>query len=105
MSAVFGVLALAALLWLGVRFGAAMARAERVIDRGIGLVRRPEGVRIVHADGQVTPCEPAFVGIDSEGFAVWDIMTPFDAAAGDRLHVAMMPGRSSLVIPKPVRHD
>lgn len=62
------------------------------------LALRPQGARLVHADGSSTPLELAYVGRDEEdGMHVWEAVTPL--REGDALHVDVMPGRSSIRIP------
>lgn len=96
MGAVIAVLVLLAL-------GAILDLLARRADRQVvaeAKHRRPEGVQITHADGSQTLCELAFRGVDGDGFAVWDVASPFNPAT-DRLSVAMMPARSALSLPVP----
>lgn len=58
---------------------------------------RPKGVRIMHPDGSVTPCEPAYRGLDEDGLHEWVVVTILHV--GDRVYCAKLPGRTSLVFP------
>jgi hypothetical protein len=61
---------------------------------------RPQGVRIVHADGTHTPCEVVRQATSSDGITTWAAI-PYgnrrpDIAAGDSLAADMIPGRTRL---------
>ena len=59
----------------------------------------PEGVRIQHADGRVTPCSVTFSGHDDAGMAIWTAAAEgkgAELAAGDRLLADVLPARSAL---------
>lgn len=104
MSAVTAAAALAglaAVVWAGVRMAAAYSRAQATLDAARtvverGTLHRPEGVRIVHANGTETLCEPSFERIDQDGIAIWNVLSQFNPGRGDRLRVAVMPGRTAL---------
>lgn len=116
MSTWVGVCVLVAVVAAGMWFGMRWASASALLDAQIaqaldrpadGLRRRPEGVRIVHADGTETLCEPVFSHVDGDGCAVWAIATPFDPAT-EVVRVAMMPGRTGLAFPmmkRQMNHD
>lgn len=99
----WGVLLLVCVaLWIGIRIGKTDAEIEAARRRHPSSQRpprRPEGVRILHRDGTETLCEPAYRGLDVDGSHVWEIATPFNTLAGDRLHVDMMPGHTALTFP------
>lgn len=100
-AAAAGVAVLAVVIAVGARVGVAYARARANLDAAETLVerrtlRRPEGVRIVHGDGTETLCEPSFERIDQDGIAIWNVLSPFNPGRGDRLRVAVMPGRTAL---------
>jgi hypothetical protein len=54
---------------------------------------RPEGVELHHADGTVTLCELAYVGV-RDGSHIWSVLAV--ARAGDQLHIAVLPGHTGL---------
>lgn len=60
---------------------------------------RPQGVRVIRADGSVIPCELAWVGIDEDGMAEWEISTTVNFRQGDSLKVATLPPRTSIIMP------
>jgi hypothetical protein len=60
---------------------------------------RPEGVRIIHADGTFLPLELAHAGIDPEGFDRWAVLTPVDFRAGDNIEIDEMPQMCCIEFP------
>lgn len=56
---------------------------------------RPEGARLVHPDGTVTPLELAYDGLDEDGQHVWSATTAFTPGR-DRVEVDRLPGKTSL---------
>jgi hypothetical protein len=60
---------------------------------------RPEGVRIVHADGTVLPIELAHAGVDDDGFERWAVMTDVDFAGGDHVQIDVMPQMCCIEFP------
>jgi hypothetical protein len=63
----------------------------------VSTPERPQGVRIHHADGGVTPVELAYVGTDEDGLHVWECITP--VRHGERVTAQTLPARSSIVLP------
>jgi hypothetical protein len=59
----------------------------------------PEGVRIVHRDGTTTECPVLYAGRDETGCHIWECVQPFDPAAGDRISVDRLPGRTGITFP------
>jgi hypothetical protein len=59
-------------------------------------VARPENIRIQRSDGTVIPCELADLGVDEEGIHMWDVLTPVDIGAGDRVLVGKWPASTGL---------
>jgi hypothetical protein len=60
---------------------------------------RPEGVRIVHADGSDLHLELAHAGLDDEGYDRWAVMTPVDFEAGDHIEIDEMPQMCCIEFP------
>jgi hypothetical protein len=60
---------------------------------------RPEGVRLVHADGTSVILELAHSGVDAEGYDRWSVATPVDFAAGDNIQVDDMPEMCCIEFP------
>lgn len=58
---------------------------------------KPEGVKIVRTDGTELDCELVNRGVDAEGLDVWEV-TGVTVRHGDRLQVAVMPPRTSIVM-------
>lgn len=60
------------------------------------VAERPQGVRVVHPDGRVTPCELAYRGL-ADGFHVW--ATDTHLREGDILRADMVPAGAALTFP------
>jgi hypothetical protein len=60
----------------------------------VTAVPRPEGVRILHADGTTTPVELTYRG-PVDGLHQWESMSPVEP--GDRLHVDTLPPLTTIV--------
>ena len=60
---------------------------------------RPEGVRLVHADGTSLILELAHGGVDDEGFDHWTVLTPVDFSAGDHIEIDEMPQMCCIEVP------
>ena len=60
---------------------------------------RPEGVRLVHADGSSTILELAHAGVDDEGYERWAVMTHVDFTAGDHIEIETMPQMCCIEFP------
>jgi 2,4-dienoyl-CoA reductase-like NADH-dependent reductase (Old Yellow Enzyme family) len=60
---------------------------------------RPEGVRIVHADGSNLFLELAHAGVDDEGYDRWAVLTPVDFQAGDHIEIEVMPQMCCIEFP------
>lgn len=65
---------------------------------------RPQGVAIRRVSGEVVPVEVAFAGLDHQGLPVWRVDTPVDMAAGDTITVKMLPARTGIAWPVPIRN-
>jgi hypothetical protein len=62
---------------------------------------RPEGVRIVHADGSNLYLELAHAGVDEDGYDRWSSMTPVDFEGGDHIEIDVMPQMCCIEFPMP----
>jgi len=60
---------------------------------------RPEGVRLVHADGSSLILELAHAGVDDEGYDRWAVMTRVDFVAGDHIEIDVMPQMCCIEFP------
>jgi hypothetical protein len=60
---------------------------------------RPEGVRLVHADGSTLLLELAHAGVDDEGYERWAVLTPVDFEAGDHIEIDVMPQMCCIEFP------
>lgn len=60
---------------------------------------RPEGVRLVHADGSTLVLELAEAGVDEEGYTRWTVLTPVDFEAGDHIEIGVMPQMCCIEFP------
>lgn len=60
---------------------------------------RPEGVRLVHADGSTLLLELAEAGVDEEGYTRWTVLTPVDFEAGDHIEIGVMPQMCCIEFP------
>lgn len=60
---------------------------------------RPEGVRLVHADGSSLILELAHAGVDDEGYERWAVLTPVDFAGGDHIEIDVMPQMCCIEFP------
>ena len=60
---------------------------------------RPEGVRIVRADGSSLILELAHAGVDPEGYDRWAVLTPVDFTAGDNIEIDHMPEMCCIEFP------
>lgn len=77
------------------------AATNRFIKSAILMVEseyapRPEGVRVVRADGTETPCELVYRG-QEDGQYLWDVAGVV-LRKGDMVRVDMMPGLTSIEI-------
>lgn len=60
---------------------------------------KPEGVRIVRADGTELNCELIHLGPDKDGLDCWGVAgAHFFPDRGDKLRVAVFPARTALEI-------
>jgi hypothetical protein len=62
-------------------------------------MNRPEGVRIVHADGTADLCELAFERVDDDGDEIWSVLTKVDFRAGDRIEIEHIPAHTGIEFP------
>jgi hypothetical protein len=66
------------------------------------LLRKPRGVRVIHADGRVTPCKLTRAPKDASGKVVWLATMPsgklFDPLRGDEMRIAVLPLRTNVQI-------
>lgn len=72
-----------------------MSGPQEVVTVGI----RPEGVRLVHADGSSVFLELAHAGVDDEGYDRWAVMTKVDFVGGDHIEIAEMPQMCCIEFP------
>lgn len=57
----------------------------------------PEGVRIQHLDGTVTPCEIFYVGVEG-GMHCWEVTIRFQPRLGDHLAIDVLPPQTMVKV-------
>lgn len=57
---------------------------------------RPVGVYIIAPNGDTTPCELTYAGVE-DGLHVWDCISPL--IPGGRMHVALFPAHTAIRLP------
>lgn len=57
---------------------------------------RPQGVFIHRLDGEIIPCELAWVGV-IEGINTWAIATQIEL--GDQVKIEVMPSQTAITVP------
>lgn len=60
---------------------------------------RPQGVRVVRANGEVIPIELSLRGVEN-GSAVWEIDTEVDLRNGDKIECDVMPAHTAIGWPE-----
>jgi hypothetical protein len=87
------------LVWMWVRTERSIRRSRAAATWILDSMEapRPEGVKVLRADGTVLPCELVYRGREEDGQHLWEV-AGMVLQPGDELYADVMPGHTGISI-------